>query len=980
MPHPRVCHVIACLTLAALATPATTFAAPDHAALRPERAGHTELEHGLRSGSATGLEEIGLHRWIRRTWDQMVLAIRGEAASQAPAVGTVRLSRRRLLQIGAALVVSHALPPDPQALSNALNETVDVPEDPFVDLLLAYLTPERLAFLKEWYRRFDEMDQRTRAFGIIDLRFEDGTLKLFEFLLKQTQRDQGFAVIPSRDELRPLWAFFRPHDLARAVPWEEQQEAYRVADAKHRENYQRFSRHPMVIQQMAQRYGSQWATLSEEERDTILSDEFSRIGRLVGDAYGASERYVRFLDNQSEIEETVAMPDAARMTPLLRRVLTEGPEFLKTDPWWTVTRAYRHKMNVHAIDKALALRRRWEAGVYGPEEAKVAEPAERPPSEDAANREARASESQPEAVLQPHDADAWDQRAAEGYRGATVAVLGGTGFVGRRYVSTLLERYGETVGQIRALSRNLDGVAAALGTHSKLAPYQGDHLDLDRMRALVTGATIIIDTAGLAWQHLPGGKAATLEDELLQNSMSAALIGVALQPGQRLIWTSSNASDYLFARMTETEQAALQQEIDERAARYAGWVRGLGDRAPTKQELEEFIRDDLGADPPQSFPDGPEGPNQKTIIYARAFSYPYSKLLGQRILEILGQEDGKEIVVLKISDVYGPGQGLGPAYWNPRDLQRQAARRPQWFLAVYEAIRRGQYRPWAREPSEGGFRKVGDHVEQTVFDDVVAPTYVDDVVEMLLKASVVELPVSPQRQVVLAVSAPWMTNVAMAQAIANAVGVKVLGQDIAVMSGKQILRREPPPASADLAVLGMAGRLTPFEDGIARHVAWWRARSSANTAAGLEEPTADEVAAATQRLVELLADAPQTTAHVLGPGALEVSQVLAGFQDLSQLILVDEQGRSGEIVKRLPAGISAVYYYGSSAEIAAFAGALQNFRPTLRTSLTSIEVGAMNPLQFLRLFLGHLSAPPTRWDTDERLRHIYRDLTTRSQA
>lgn len=427
-----------------------------------------------------------------------------------------------------------------------------------------------------------------------------------------------------------------------------------------------------------------------------------------------------------------------------------------------------------------------------------------------------------EAALQGPRAglEEWEPRIAETYRGATVAVLGGTGFVGRQYVGELLGRYGESVGQVRALSRNPESVARSLGEHPKLVPYQGDHLNVERLRALIADAPIIIDTAGLAWQHLPGGKAASLEDELLQNGMSAALIGAVLQPGQRLVWTSSNASDYMFARLTEGDQEALQEEIDQRAQRYVAWVRTPEGAAPSEDALRAFIRGDLEQHPPRQFSSGPEGPE---VVYAEQYSYPYSKLLGQQILELMGRGDDKDVRVLKISDVYGPGQGLGPESWDPTRPQRQAARRPQWFLATYEAIRAGSYEPWARMPAEGGFANAGGRIQHTVFDDVVAPTYVGDVVEVLFRASAAEL---PSGHVVLAVSAPWMPNVEMAQAIAKAVGVTALGQEITIAPGKPILRRQPQAAGADLGLLGMEDRLTPFDDGMTQHLAWWRAQDA----------------------------------------------------------------------------------------------------------------------------------------------------------
>ncbi len=428
----------------------------------------------------------------------------------------------------------------------------------------------------------------------------------------------------------------------------------------------------------------------------------------------------------------------------------------------------------------------------------------------------------------------WEQEIEEFLQDADVAMLGGTGYVGSHVLGELLGPHGSRVGRVRALSRQdpeiLSEKAAGTPGEAKLEVIQGNHVDLAAVRRTIQGAKVVLDTAGQAWQHLPGGKPASLEDQLLDNGISAALIGWALGKDQRLVWTSSNASDYMFARMLPEEQARLQAEIDERARRYAEWARALGDdQSPTTEQILQFIKTDLDQHPPQEFPDGPEGPEQKVVAYARAFSYPYAKLLGQRILELFCREDGKDIRVLKISDVYGPGQGLGKEYWDPRHKPSpRAARRPQWFLAVYEAIRERLYRPWARKVApgklaEGGFQEVGDQIQQLVYDDCVAPTYVDDVAKMIFRASVVEMP-SPagQRQAVLALAPPWIPNREMAKIIRDTVGVKPLKQELKLVPGKQPLRGEPAQAGQDLALLGMENQLTPFAEGIARHLAWWR--------------------------------------------------------------------------------------------------------------------------------------------------------------
>ncbi len=426
----------------------------------------------------------------------------------------------------------------------------------------------------------------------------------------------------------------------------------------------------------------------------------------------------------------------------------------------------------------------------------------------------------------------WDRRVSDYYQGASVAVLGGRGFVGSRYLQQLLSQWAGVVGEVKAittqeLQRFRDQVEDLPGL-SKLTLVRGNHLDLTDVRELIRGAKVVMDTAGLAWQHLPGGRPAALTDELLQNGISAVLIGQALGRDQRLVWSSSNAGDYMFARLSEGDARALSVEIDHRARRYVNWVRSLGERVPTRDKLTSFVEQDLHALPPGKFSKGPANPEE--VAYAEQSSYAYSKLLGERILEIIGREDGKDIRVLKISDVYGPGQGLGPPIWDARQSPRQAARRIQRFMAVYEAIRAQGYQPWQLTAAghADGFSEADGQIQQKIFDDSVAPTYIDDVVQMMHRAAAADLPAG---KVVLSVSGPWISNAEMVKTIADVVGLeKDLGRTVRFVNGPPILAKQPNPADGDLGLLGMKDILTPFEEGIGRHLAWWRAQS-----AGVEE-------------------------------------------------------------------------------------------------------------------------------------------------
>ncbi|MBI4313683.1 MAG: GNAT family N-acetyltransferase [Candidatus Omnitrophica bacterium] len=430
----------------------------------------------------------------------------------------------------------------------------------------------------------------------------------------------------------------------------------------------------------------------------------------------------------------------------------------------------------------------------------------------------------------PAGLEEWAQRSGDYYQGANVAVIGGTGFVGGHYLRQLHDRYGSNIASVRALTRIPARLNAAQFSDSpgagKLALEQGDHLLAQDIQRTIGGAKLVVDTAGLAWQHLPGGVPATLTDELLQNAMSAGLIGLLLADDQRLVWTSSNAGDYMFARLTAPERNQLMQEINERAARYVDWLGQQPGLAIADETFRQFIESDLAEPdhiPAQFVPQ--EG--KPAVSFAHEYSYPYSKLLGQQILELIARRDNRDIRVLKISDVYGPGQGLGQEYWDPSYKGgRLAARRLQRFIAVAEAIRTGQYQPWNRPNPQDGYILQNGMLHQTVFNDYAAPTHVRDVVEMIHRVAALDVEPGPERKVVFEVAAPWIPNNAMADAVINAVN-DVDDPDrtihVAVLPAKQpILRREPANASGDLALLGMAGTLTPLDQGIREWLAGWR--------------------------------------------------------------------------------------------------------------------------------------------------------------
>ncbi|MDP1661369.1 MAG: NAD(P)H-binding protein [Phycisphaerales bacterium] len=84
----------------------------------------------------------------------------------------------------------------------------------------------------------------------------------------------------------------------------------------------------------------------------------------------------------------------------------------------------------------------------------------------------------------------------------TVAVAGGTGFVGRRIVAALLSR-GYAV---RVLARDAQDAAARLGPANALKIIEGDVLDRDAPARLVEGAQAVINLVGIIREKRQPGR------------------------------------------------------------------------------------------------------------------------------------------------------------------------------------------------------------------------------------------------------------------------------------------------------------------------------------------------------------------------------------------------------------------------------------------------------------------------------------------
>ena len=440
----------------------------------------------------------------------------------------------------------------------------------------------------------------------------------------------------------------------------------------------------------------------------------------------------------------------------------------------------------------------------------------------------------------------WNQRIHQFFNGTNVTVLGATGFVGRYLMGDLFKKLGNQIGQVKVLTRNPNGQNArqmfdsvqGLPGSEKLVAVQGDHLNIGQLRNVLAGSRIIVSAAGLAWQHPAGAidkeiysqyipdikrlserdmkDEILLRQELIQNGISAGLLGLVMESDQRLVWTSTNATDNMFLRLNIDDKKRLKEEIDSRAKRYLEQMRQilasgrLNDISDPENFFMELVSKDLEEHPPLRFPKVKGG--DESVFYAKVFSYNYSKYLGQLLLEMISEEDGKDIRVLMISDVYGPGQSI-----NQEILTAQGGlRRVQVFLAAYKAITEGHqgWIPDIQEKSAHGFNVDASTHEiiQKVWRDYVSPTFVGDVSQMILHASSVSRLSLPPSKVVFNVSAPPISNGDFAKRLSKLLDVSVKIE----ISGEELFA-QPEGQDDDLRLLGI--QLTPLEDGIVQWIA-----------------------------------------------------------------------------------------------------------------------------------------------------------------
>jgi nucleoside-diphosphate-sugar epimerase len=383
-----------------------------------------------------------------------------------------------------------------------------------------------------------------------------------------------------------------------------------------------------------------------------------------------------------------------------------------------------------------------------------------------------------------------------------LSILGGSGFIGSSMLTSLFQA-GTRIASLDIATRNPDTSKKKLSDSIKnLSPNTElipcNHLQPMQVKSAIAKASIIFDFAGLAWQH-PGGeplpKMMLLQEELIQNALSAFIIGSQIKESQKLIWTSTSAIDGMLSRVNEEQQKQLDLESSMLTNQI---LTQIDPHEGTIQNYQQAMGEILSTFNFLSLPKFPG--SKENVLFATEFSYAYSKWIGEKILTKLSQ---KNIHALRISDVYGPGQDISSTILNPT----LPARRIQRYIAAYREISRGNT-SWIPDNETGiyGFtqHQKGEIVQHS-WNDSVFPTHVRDVSELVLRS----LKLHDNQKTILAVNGNKMSNIELMQELQSFFGTKVK------LIPDPELSYSMPQCSEDLPLLGISTEeLIPFSIGL----------------------------------------------------------------------------------------------------------------------------------------------------------------------
>lgn len=368
-----------------------------------------------------------------------------------------------------------------------------------------------------------------------------------------------------------------------------------------------------------------------------------------------------------------------------------------------------------------------------------------------------------------------------------VAIIGSTGFIGSSLANYLIKTGELPYYSLTFISRNSG--SKKLSINKSIRNTQADHLDFHNLKAAINDAEIIFDLAGLAWQNpeLEINRQELLIEQVMQNAISAAIISLVVRKEQKLVWISSNGVDIFLSRIMRDQKKLFDRQVD----KFIDLI--LEKTKPEKTELLQTRLVVLRA------LNGFITWNEDLLL---KFSYAFSKYLGQKILSKMLSGNVK---ILKLSDVYGPGQDISERVL----VQTVPARRIQRFVAAHKLISEGKtdWIPDMGKKHLGFYKNKGGKIIQEIWADTVSPTYIEDVCRILLKAATLE----NSKKIILDASGKNMSNKEIVWTIRDLFATKVEIKEV----GNPSAAPENPQSYNSLV---MSNAFISFEEGLLK----WR--------------------------------------------------------------------------------------------------------------------------------------------------------------
>lgn len=314
-----------------------------------------------------------------------------------------------------------------------------------------------------------------------------------------------------------------------------------------------------------------------------------------------------------------------------------------------------------------------------------------------------------------------------------VAVRGASGFIGSHLAKKIIEENNYKKLILITRNKNNKKVNKFVRNKGKVEIAQCDNLDSFQLKKIIKGCDLVYDLSGLAYQTFSKD---ALSKQVIENSMSALVLGSVLDRRQRLVWVSTSA-------------------------------------------VYTYL-------------------NSPSSFYTQ--SYAFSKYLGEEFLKKFSKG---RLKILRISDVYGPGQDVSEKMINPQI----PARRIQRFISAYRLIsqKRTGWIP-KKGKSLHGFYKKGNKIFHEISNDFVYPTYIDDVVVFLINAGKTK-----DKKVAYELIGERLSNLEIVRIIQNLlktkIEIKVRNTDIKPLKKKESHFRK----------LGInPNSLTTFSEGLAK--------------------------------------------------------------------------------------------------------------------------------------------------------------------